>query len=465
MSATSLRATGRLQVGDRRGCEGRIRSTLPLSYKRRNWTKSKGPVTAAPQTYDTVTQAFAAANQLTSTSTSGSSPAPATTYQYDADGQRTQSATQASGTCIATVCTTPARTVTYGYDQAGQLTSYADTATTGTNATYTYDATGLRKTQGTQTNPNTWDRSATLPQLLSDNTNAYVYGADGLPLESLGPNATVTVYHHDIQGSTRAITNLNGAAQATYSYDPYGALNGNVKTAATTNPFLYAGQYTDPTGLQYLRARYYDPATGQFLRRDPLETQTGQAYNYAADDPTDLSDPTGLCSLLGCLQSAGNAISQGAAGALDAITIGQSTRLAGRIFGFDPGCLDLGTAGQIGSNLAIGISFLDGEGEIALAAKAETRLLGPGTSFGTHVEDQLATRGWTKRLVQSTIDDPASTVATRDIRNLRGGGRMDDPATGYISRRGGYVVRNDRTGDIVQVSKRTDPGWKAPWDR
>jgi hypothetical protein len=29
---------------------------------------------------------------------------------------------------------------------------------------------------------------------------------------------------------------------------------------------------------------------------------------------------------------------------------------------------------------------------------------------------------------------------------------------------GGYVVRNDRTGDIVQVSDRTDLGWRAPWD-
>lgn len=42
---------------------------------------------------------------------------------------------------------------------------------------------------------------------------------------------------------------------------------------------------------------------------------------------------------------------------------------------------------------------------------------------------------------------------------------MDDPATAYYSGRGGYVVRNNRTGDIVQVSNRTDPGWKAPWDR
>jgi filamentous hemagglutinin len=66
-------------------------------------------------------------------------------------------------------------------------------------------------------------------------------------------------------------------------------------------------------------------------------------------------------------------------------------------------------------------------------------------------------------MVQSTIDDPEATVATRDTRHLPGGGRMDDPATGYLSKRGGYVIRNDRTGDIVQVSDRTDPNWMAPW--
>lgn len=98
-------------------------------------------------------------------------------------------------------------------------------------------------------------------------------------------------------------------------------------------------------------------------------------------------------------------------------------------------------------------------------AEGATRLLGPGTSFGSKIEGQLARRGWTKRLVQSTIDDPASTMATRDTRFLPGGSRMDDPATGYISRRGGYVICNDRTGDVVQVSKRTDPNWRAPWNR
>lgn len=92
------------------------------------------------------------------------------------------------------------------------------------------------------------------------------------------------------------------------------------------------------------------------------------------------------------------------------------------------------------------------------------RLLGPGTTYGAKIEGQLAKRGWTKRLVQSSIDDPVRTVATRDTRYLPGGGRLDDPATAYYNRRGGYVVRNDQTGDIVQVSDRTNAAWRAPWD-
>jgi len=88
----------------------------------------------------------------------------------------------------------------------------------------------------------------------------------------------------------------------------------------------------------------------------------------------------------------------------------------------------------------------------------------PSTRFGPKFEKQLSKRGWTKELVEESIEKPARTVRTRDTRHLPDGGRMDDPATAYYSERGGYVVRNDRTGDIVQVSNRNDPGWRAPWD-
>ncbi len=43
-------------------------------------------------------------------------------------------------------------------------------------------------------------------------------------------------------------------------YDAYENLKSS--TGSTSNPFQYAGQYTDSeSGLQYLRARYYDPST------------------------------------------------------------------------------------------------------------------------------------------------------------------------------------------------------------
>ena len=44
-----------------------------------------------------------------------------------------------------------------------------------------------------------------------------------------------------------------------------------------------------------MQARWEDPTTGQFLSVDPLDAETGAAYSYAGDNPTDETDPTGLC--------------------------------------------------------------------------------------------------------------------------------------------------------------------------
>jgi RHS repeat-associated protein len=46
--------------------------------------------------------------------------------------------------------------------------------------------------------------------------------------------------------------------------------------------------------LNYLRARYYDPATAQFLSVDPMVAKTMSPYGYAAGDPLNASDPSGL---------------------------------------------------------------------------------------------------------------------------------------------------------------------------
>ncbi len=83
--------------------------------------------------------------------------------------------------------------------------------------------------------------------------------------------------------------------------------------------------------------------------------------------------------------------------------------------------------------------------------------------IGSKIQRQMGKRGWTDSEVEDTITNPARTVPTRDTRHLPGGGRMDDPATAYMRSDGSYVVRNDKTGDVVQVSNRNDPNWKSPW--
>lgn len=86
------------------------------------------------------------------------------------------------------------------------------------------------------------------------------------------------------------------------------------------------------------------------------------------------------------------------------------------------------------------------------------------SSIGPKIANQMESRGWTDQLVDDTIANPTTTVATRDVRHTADGTRMNDPATAYLRDDGSYVVRNDVTGDIVQVSNRNDSGWRAPWD-
>jgi RHS repeat-associated protein len=214
-----------------------------------------------------------------------------TTYAYDELGERTKTTPEKGGA------------TTYGYDQAGNMISaerpekesipkIADS--------YAYNGEGLRASQtisGTTTYM-AWDLAEGLPLLLSDGTNSYIYGPEGLPIEQINNSTGTTLYlHHDQQGSTRLLTGSTGAKEASMTYDAYGNTTGTTGTATT--PLGYDGQYTSSdTGLIYMRARTYDPTTGQFLSVDPLVSETRAPYNYAGDNPENYFDPTGLsCSL------------------------------------------------------------------------------------------------------------------------------------------------------------------------
>jgi RHS repeat-associated protein len=106
-----------------------------------------------------------------------------------------------------------------------------------------------------------------IPLLLQDGSTSYVTGPDGLPLEQISGNKP-SYYYQDQLGSTRGMLDSRGSTVATYTYDPYGNLKSS--TGSITNPFQYAGEYTDAeSGLQYLQSGYYDSTPAQFLAVDP----------------------------------------------------------------------------------------------------------------------------------------------------------------------------------------------------
>jgi RHS repeat-associated protein len=111
-------------------------------------------------------------------------------------------------------------------------------------------------------------------------------------IEQISSSGTVTYLHHDQQGSTRLLTGSTGIVTGKCSYSAYGT---PTCEGATTTPLGYDAQYTSPdTGLIYMRARVYDPTTAQFVTVDPLVSVTRAPYNYAADNPVNAQDRTGL---------------------------------------------------------------------------------------------------------------------------------------------------------------------------
>jgi RHS repeat-associated protein len=172
----------------------------------------------------------------------------------------------------------PAGTVQYIHGLDGELLAEADAATGRTLREYIWLPQG--------------DIS---PAANNDNEE----GASSLPL----PLALVTgvsttpqplMVHADHLNRPTRLTDAARATVWSASYDPFG------QPVSITGPveqnLRFPGQYfLIETGLSYNWHRFYDATTGRYTQPDPLRFVDGPSvYGYARQQPTQLTDPSGL---------------------------------------------------------------------------------------------------------------------------------------------------------------------------
>ncbi|HKV23081.1 MAG TPA: RHS repeat-associated core domain-containing protein [Candidatus Acidoferrum sp.] len=137
--------------------------------------------------------------------------------------------------------------------------------------------------------------------------------------DSSGPRSFLS----DALGSTLALADSTGSLQTSYTFEPFG--NTTVSGAPSANSFAFTSRELDPSGLYFLRARYYSPSFQRFISEDPIGLAGGgpNLYAYAGDDPVDFIDPLGLYNVWNFWYDAGS-FSEAFA---DTLTFGNASRL------------------------------------------------------------------------------------------------------------------------------------------
>ncbi|HDR9587679.1 TPA: hemagglutinin repeat-containing protein [Burkholderia stabilis] len=113
------------------------------------------------------------------------------------------------------------------------------------------------------------------------------------------------------------------------------------------------------------------------------------------------------------------------------------------------------TAGSSGANAQRPTA----NGGVATAGTSSATNVGKVVIDGK-IGGQLEARGWTQQEVQAVVNEGpvGTTMDNRSAGKTPDGVPRNDSASVYGSK-SGYVVVNDRTGEVVQVSGKNDPGW------
>ncbi|WP_371674497.1 DUF6531 domain-containing protein [Streptomyces sp. NBC_00289] len=126
----------------------------------------------------------------------------------------------------------------------------------------------------------------------------------GGTLNSMTTGGKTYFYLTDAIGSVIGLADEDGNKVDTYTYSPRGVRILAQSTEPVVQPYRFAGNYQDPTGLYHLHARYYDANIGRFTQPDP-SGQEQNPYLYAEGDPVNRIDPNGTISLTGVADALG----------------------------------------------------------------------------------------------------------------------------------------------------------------
>lgn len=218
----------------------------------------------------------------------------------------------------------------FGYDGAGRMTTRTLVAGASETLTWNPDSTLASETRATGSSSYVYDANGQrvirreggvdtlyLPGVEVARTVATgvakatrYYGASGLVASRTAVGVQWVLGDH--QGSVAGASPDGSTVASPKRYRPFGQQRG-VDGTGLERGFL--GQTGDSaSGLSYLNARYYDAALKRFITPDPVSTPENplnfSAYAYSHNNPTTLSDPSGL-SVPECSRSCGNTYANG----------------------------------------------------------------------------------------------------------------------------------------------------------
>ena len=242
--------------------------------------------------------------------------------------------------------------------------------------------------------------------------------------------------------------------------EAFGETKAETSSSITMN-LRFAGQYfDDESGLHQNYFRDYRPRTGRYIQRDPIGLEGGiNTYAYVGGSPLMVSDPSGLVSptLLRPIVGGGIAVAVAISRCMRSaacVRLAQNAAAAAAASGVVAACMSTYDAVRnwVTSQEANG----NPGGEEAPSSGADS-----GVKIDDKIKGQIGDRGWTEQDVQDAANGPPAGTTTdnrRPNKTADGQGR-NDSATVYGTK-DGYVVVNDRTREVVQVSDRKPgAGW------